>query len=110
MAQADKRRAKIFDGRYEILSIVGRGSCSVVYHARHILSPFGEVALKVLLARNEPRGSKESTGDRLRKEALAMVSSRHRYVVRLDDFHSIDGLSYLSMEYAPYGDLVKFMK
>ncbi|MCB0355095.1 MAG: protein kinase, partial [Bdellovibrionales bacterium] len=42
------------------------------------------------------------------KEALAMVSSRHKYVIRLDDFHSVGDLCYLSMEYAPDGDLRQY--
>ena len=103
MALAQKKK-KIFDGRYEVLSIVGRGAASVVYHARHAMTQSSEVALKVLL--NQKGGS--SNTDRLRKEALAMVSSRHRYVVRLDDFHSVKDLCYLSMEYAREGDLRKY--
>jgi len=103
MAAAGKTR-KIFDGRYEILSIVGRGACSVVYHARHAMAPASEVALKVLLTQRDH----SSNGDRLRKEALAMVSCRHRYVIRLDDFHSVGDLCYLSMEYAPESDLRRF--
>ena len=100
MAQAAKTK-KIFDGRYEILSIVGRGARSVVYHARHVMNPSSEVALKVLL---DQKG-RSSNSERLRREALAMVSCRHRYVVRLDDFHSVGALCYLSMEYAPESDL-----
>jgi len=101
MTQAPKTK-KIFDGRYEILSIVGRGARSVVYHARHTISPSQEVALKVLL---ESKKGKTSSGERLRREALAMVSSRSKYVVRLDDFHSVGSLCYLSMEFAPQSDL-----
>lgn len=103
MALAGKKR-KIFDGRYEILSIVGRGACSVVYHARHAVAPSSEVALKVLLNEKDQKAN----GEKLRKEALAMVSSRHKYVVRLDDFHSVGELCYLSMEYAPESDLRKY--
>lgn len=103
MALAGKKR-KIFDGRYEILSIVGRGACSVVYHARHAVAPASEVALKVLLNDKDQRAS----GEKLRKEALAMVSSRHKYVVRLDDFHSVGELCYLSMEFAPESDLRRY--
>lgn len=104
MAQAASKTRKVFDNRYEILSIVGRGHCSVVYHARHVDSPSSEVALKVLLAQKDQR----SNAERLRREALAMVSSRHRYVIRLDDFHSVGELCYLSMEYAPHSDLRKY--
>jgi len=105
MALPSNTKRKIFDGRYEILSIVGRGADSVVYHARHINGSGQEVALKVLI--NRKNGG--SLADRLRKEALTLVSCRYRYVVRLDDFHSIDELCYLSMEYAPFGDLTKYV-
>jgi serine/threonine protein kinase len=105
MALPSNTKRKIFDGRYEILSIVGRGADSVVYHARHINGSGQEVALKVLV--NRKNGA--SLSDRLRKEALTLVSCRYRYVVRLDDFHSIDELCYLSMEYAPFGDLTKYV-
>jgi serine/threonine protein kinase len=105
MALPSNTQRKIFDGRYEILSIVGRGADSVVYHARHINGSGQEVALKVLI--NRKNGA--SLSDRLRKEALTLVSCRYRYVVRLDDFHSIDELCYLSMEYAPFGDLTKYV-
>jgi serine/threonine-protein kinase len=105
MALPNNTKRKIFDGRYEILSIVGRGADSVVYHARHINGSGQEVALKVLI--NKKNGAPLS--DRLRKEALTLVSCRYRYVVRLDDFHSIDDLCYLSMEYAPLGDLTKYV-
>lgn len=104
MAQAAKK--KIFDDRYEVLSIVGRGSRSVVYHARHIKNPNTEVALKVLL---EQKG-RLSNPERLRKEALALVSARHRSVIRLDDFHSVGSLCYLSLEYAPEADLRRYTK
>lgn len=104
MAQVAKTK-RIFDNRYEILSIVGRGHVSVVYHAVHLKSPSTEVALKVLVNRKDQKSSAE----RLRKEALAMVSSRHRYVVRLDDFHSMGDLCYLSMEFAPESDLRRYI-
>lgn len=102
--ESEAKSKKIFDGRYEILSIVGRGTSSVVYHARHIMAPNTEVALKVLINRK----NKALTSEKLRKEALAMVSSHHKYVVRLDDFHSVGDLCYLSMEYAPEFDLRRY--
>jgi len=104
MALAGKQK-KIFDGRYEILAIVGRGSRSFVYHARHAGEETREVAIKVLL--NQKDGS--STREKMRKEALAMVSSHHRSVIRLDDFHSVGDLSYIAMEYAPEADLRKYL-
>jgi serine/threonine-protein kinase len=105
MSLPTNSKRKIFDGRYEIISIVGRGADSVVYHARHITGTAQEVAIKVLVN----RGGSTTLTDKLRKEALTLVSCRHKYVVRLDDFHSIKDLCYLSMEYAPQGDLLKYM-
>lgn len=104
MAQA-KMKKKIFQGRYEILNIVGRGSCSVVYHGK-LLEDDKSVALKVLV--NKKRS--EDLSDRLRQEALSLVSARHKNVIRLDDFHSIGNLSYLAMEYAPHADLATYIK
>ena len=104
MGEAIKKK-KIFDNRYEILSIVGRGKRSVVYHARYIDGDKEEVALKVIL--QDKDGVPPS--DLLRKEALAMVSSRHKYVIRLDDFHSLGEICYLTMEYAGLGDLRKYL-
>jgi serine/threonine-protein kinase len=105
MSLPNNSKRKIFDGRYEILSIVGRGADSVVYRGRHISGTQQEVAIKVLINRD---GSSTLT-DKLRREALTLVSCRHRYVVRLDDFHSIKDLCYLSMEYAQKGDLGQFL-
>lgn len=99
---------KIFDGRFEIVGIVGRGSQSVVYHAQNALSPDNHVALKVLVNHGKSQSAAQ-LGERLRKEALAMVAARHRYVIRIEDFHSLDSLCYLSMEYAPEGDLRKYV-
>lgn len=107
MTLPNAKKRKIFDGRYEIIALVGRGSESVVYHARHINSATHEVALKVLHSQNQ--NNRTSLTDRLRKEALTLVSCRHKYVVRLDDFHSVQDLCYLSMEYAQYGDLRKYL-
>jgi serine/threonine protein kinase len=105
MSLPSAKKRKIFDGRYEVISIVGRGLDSVVYHARHLSGAQQEVALKVLV-NNKP---KSSMTERLRKEALTLVSCRHKYVVRLDDFHSVAELCYLSMEYAAFGDLRKYI-
>jgi serine/threonine protein kinase len=105
MGHAATTKKKIFDDRYEILSIVGRGAHSVVYHAKYINTPHNEVALKVLVN----KAGDSSATDQLRREALAMVASRHKYTIRLDDFHSVGQVSYLAMEYAPHGDLRKYI-
>lgn len=100
-----KKKRKVFDKRFEILSVIGRGAGSVVYHARHIDESQEEVALKVIL-----KAPKENSPSALlRKEALALVSSRHKYVIRLDDFHSLGDLCYLTMELAKKGDLRQYL-
>ena len=107
MAEA-KNKKKVFDGRFEVQEIVGRGSQSVVYRAKTTHPPGSEVALKVLVQAKKPKKGAPSLHEKLRKEALAMVSARHPYVVRIDDFHSVDQLCYLALEYAPFGDLRKY--
>jgi serine/threonine protein kinase len=108
MSLASAKKKKLLDGRYEVLSIVGRGAESVVYHARHVQGPEQEVALKVLVSQKDPN----SLMERARKEALTLVSCRHKYVVRLDDYQPYESakLCYLSMEYAPLGDLRKYLE
>jgi serine/threonine-protein kinase len=105
---ASGKTKKIFDGRFEIVGIVGRGSQSVVYHAQNAQNPNNHIALKVLV-NHQKTVSNQQLNERLRKEALAMVAARHRYVIRIEDFHSLDSLCYLSMEYAPEGDLRKYV-
>lgn len=104
--ESTQPKRKIFDGKYEILSIVGRGSRSVVYQAKNITDNNEEVALKVLI---QNKKDKSPLSEKLRREALALVSSHHPSVIRLDDFHSIGEICYLAMEYAKHADLRKYM-
>ena len=106
MSTQAEQKKKLFDGRYEIQGIVGRGSRSVVYRAKVVDEPNTVLAIKVLL--NDK--NTDDTVERLRKEALAMVSSRHENTIRLDDFHTVDQICYLAMEYAPEADLRQYAK
>lgn len=108
METASKKNRKLFDEHYEIVSLIGRGSRSVVYFARLASNPSTQLALKVLLPQ-KIKGKVISNTDRLRKEALAMVSARHRFVIRLDDFHTVNDISYLVMEYAHERDLIRYV-
>jgi len=104
---ATGKKKKIFDNRYEILSIIGRGSRGVVYRARQIKNAAdNDIALKVLMGKK----GEGPPAELLRKEALAMISCRHKYVIRLDDFHSMGDLCYLAMELAEKGDLRQYAK
>ncbi len=102
-----------FDSRYEILSTIGRGSNSVVYKAILLdslasRSPSGSgnigetVALKVLTG-NAKQPAQNIL--RMKREALALLSSKHPNVIRVIDYVSTGDLCYLSMEYAEHADL-----
>jgi len=107
----------LFDTRYEILATVGRGGNSIVYKAalqensksRSTKIPNTSrsnlrqiVALKVLTG-----NAKQPSNNvlRMKREALALLSSRNAHVIRVLDYVSTGELSYLSMEYAEGGDL-----
>ncbi|RME60483.1 MAG: serine/threonine protein kinase, partial [Candidatus Dadabacteria bacterium] len=97
-------RVKLFDKRYQILSILGRGSQSVVYKAIDVGKKNKEVALKVLVRKKDKKLTEQ-----LRKEALILVSCKHKNIIQLYDFHALNELCYLSLEYAPYGDLNQYL-
>ncbi len=94
----------VFDGSYEILATVGRGRNSIVYKARRLHEPsLGQiVALKVLTGNAK---DPELNIRRMKHEALAMLSCRHKNVIRLQDYVTSGDLCYLCMEYAERGDL-----
>lgn len=99
-------RGTIFDGAYEILNSAGRGRHSVVYRAKSTQPLPDEnnsiVALKVLTGSpKEP----DINVARMKREAVAMLSSRHKNVIRLFDFVSTGDLCYLCMEFADRGSL-----
>lgn len=100
----DKEKTqKIFDSKYEILEIVGRGETSVVYHAKRI-DDKSDVALKVLLSKKD-----EDNREKLRRESLALVSCRHENVIKLEDFQTLEKVCYLVMEYAKYKDIIQYL-
>lgn len=105
----DGRKKVIFDGAYQIISTVGHGRSSIVYKARRLPEankPIDGanliVALKVLTGNSK---DPEANVNRMKREALAMLSARHPNVVRLIDFVTTGDLCYLCMEYAERGDL-----
>ena len=96
---------RILDSKFELIEAVGRGRNSVVYRARplHISQAKNHfVALKVLTGNTR---NPERNVERLHKEALAMLSTRHENVIRLYDYVVSGDLCYLSMEFAEKGDL-----
>lgn len=112
-AQQATTRHSIFDQCYEILSTIGRGQNSIVYkalslkNADSLASEQQLVALKVLIGSAK---HPEHNLSRMKREALALVSSRHANVIKLNDFVSTGELCYLSIEYAAKGDLAALLE
>lgn len=105
---------KLFDERYEILSIIGRGAKSVVYLAQDTFEKDLLVALKVL-AYNDGRDRNNSVKlakrvETLRKEALVLSSSKHPHIIKLYDIRTQHDIPFLSLEYAENLDLRKYYR
>jgi serine/threonine-protein kinase len=88
---------RIIAGRYRIEDVIGRGSTSIVYRARH-LELASSVAIKVLA----PAGAgiaDEAMHDRFEFEAQVLASMRHPNVITIFDLGTTDdGLRYIAME------------
>ena len=102
------REYPVFDNSYMIFNTLGRGKNSTVYKARKLLpreveerksNPF--VALKVINTADDP----DYCLSQLKREALAMLGSKHPNVVELYNFVSSGDNFYITMECADRGDL-----
>jgi serine/threonine protein kinase/Tfp pilus assembly protein PilF len=85
----------VFASRYEIIELLGRGGMGTVYKAydRDLRET---IALKLL--RPEAASSEEML-ERFRNEMKLARTIGHRYVCRMHDLGTNDGLPYLTMEY-----------
>lgn len=88
---------QVLDGKYELLTLIGKGGMSVVYRARrtHLRD---EVAVKILLP---DLVQDESAIERFRREARAAAMLRHPNVVTIHDFGEGSGAqmpAYIAME------------
>ncbi|MBL8685407.1 MAG: serine/threonine protein kinase [Myxococcales bacterium] len=81
----DARVGSVIAGKYELISLLGRGGSSAVYEARHQKTD-GRYALKLLEA---PEGSEEAK--RMLREARALAKLAHPNIVRLIDFDVFQG-------------------
>jgi len=83
-------------GRYQVLSLLGRGAMGDVYQARHVHA--GRiVALKVV---NASSAGNEKICERVRAEAQACSAARHPNIVEVFDAGELeDGRPYVAMEY-----------
>lgn len=83
-------------GRYQVLSLLGRGAMGDVYQARHVHA--GRiVALKVV---NASSAGNERICERVRAEAQACSAARHPNIVEVFDAGELeDGRPYVAMEF-----------
>lgn len=87
---------ELFDNRYQILRVVGRGGMGRVYKARD--RELGEdVAIKLL--RGEILGDDPTIVERFKTEIRLARRISHRNVVRTHDLGEADGAYYVTMEY-----------
>ncbi|HUO84960.1 MAG TPA: serine/threonine-protein kinase [Thermoanaerobaculia bacterium] len=89
-------------GKYEILSVLGRGGMGIVYKAR---DPFiGRiVAVKTISAVHDLPD--DELQERLRMEAQSAGRLQHPNIATLYDFGTADGISYIVLEYVEGTDL-----
>jgi serine/threonine protein kinase len=100
----------IFDGRYKVDGILSCSDRSVVCSATYITGSKAEVAIKLRHKSRHAHTNAKQVTDDLRREALCLVSCRHRNVVRLDDFHSTEEIAYMSLELCEGGTLASLIK
>jgi len=86
---------QLVDGKYEIISLLGKGGMGAVYRVRHILLNI-ELALKTL---DTKQLSDANTSKRFQTEAKAAFSLTHPNLVKVHDFGVLeDGRPFLVMD------------
>lgn len=84
----------LFDRRYEIESVIGRGGMGIVYRAKDTVTG-DPVCLKLV---HPEVVSSEAHVQRFLREGKLTRSLRHRNIVSVFDVNNSDGALYLSME------------
>lgn len=97
-AASGPRLGTTFAGRYDVLSVLGRGGMGAVYQVldRELDE---EVALKVLTPEAFAEGTQAV--QTLKQEIRLARKITHQNVVRTHDLGEADGLRFLTMEYVP---------
>ncbi|MBY0549428.1 MAG: serine/threonine protein kinase [Candidatus Obscuribacterales bacterium] len=95
-ATDDPLIGQLFEGRFEMLSIIGEGGMGKVYKARHVhMDKF--VAIKTLVS---SALTDQKSFMRFKQESRAASSLGHPNIISIYDFGaSVDGLAYLVMEF-----------
>lgn len=88
---------KLFQGKYEIVKLIGSGGMGQVYLANHTALG-SKVAIKVLNS-NCIGDDDDEAVDRFKREARATASIDHVNAVRVFDFGVEEGIFYLVLEF-----------
>ncbi len=89
-------------GKYELISRIGRGSTSIVFHGRHskLLFPVAVKVLDATALANSP-----ALIGQLESEAVLLAQLNHPNIVRLWDLDDEGRVPYLVLEYVAGGTL-----
>jgi serine/threonine protein kinase len=134
MTREQAKSDELFQGRYKLLEVLGRGADSIVYAAtlanktnsssgsnptqtsegntveNSNLKPEVGVKRAIKIFHTEDKGKRvEGVISRVRRETLALLNSQHPYVIRVEDYLASPELCYLVTEYAQGGDLKKHL-
>ena len=95
-------------GRYQIISLIGRGGMAEVYQARHVDLNI-DVAIKFIRTDQFPPSILRSVVKRFQNEGRSMAQLSHPNIVKVTDYGVHKGIPFLVMEYLPGGTLKKYL-
>jgi len=99
-------RGRLLGGRYEILEKIGQGGMGSVY--RVLDTKLNE---EMALKRLAPEVAADArAAERFKNELKLARRILHRNVGRVYDFHEVDGLTFITMEYVPGEDLKSLLR
>ncbi len=96
----------LFQGKYEVMELMGRGGMGAVYKARQV-SPRRLVGLKVLLGGHF---ASEAQHKRFKREAQAIALLKHPGIVQVYEFGEASGQPYFTMDYVEGTNLKRYVR
>jgi serine/threonine protein kinase len=98
--------ASAMEGRYQVLSELGRGGMGIVYQA-YDKQLKEQVAIKLL---SPLLSTDQEALERLKREVSLARRVTHPNVIRIHDISEVNGLYYVSMEYFGGADLKGYLR